>query len=108
MTETPVEWTATARQDLRSIVRYIARDSRENAQGVLARLEIRSAALAGQRERGRVVPELRAIGVLHYQELIERPWRIVYRVQADRVLVLAVLDGRRSLSALLMERLVRS
>lgn len=108
MTETPVEWTATARQDLRSIIRTIARDNPENAQGVLARLQARAATLAGQPERGRVVPELRAIGVLHYQEIIERPWRIVYRVQADRVLVLAMLDGRRSLSAVLMERLVRS
>jgi plasmid stabilization system protein ParE len=108
VTETPVEWTATARQDLRSIIRYIARDNPENAQGVLARLQARAATLVGQPERGRVVPELRAIGVLHYQEIIERPLRIVYRVQADRVLVLAMLDGRRSLSAVLMERLVRS
>ena len=52
-------------------------------------------------------PELRAVGTLHYQEIIERPWRIVYRVQGERVLVLAVLDGRRSLTALLLERLVR-
>jgi toxin ParE1/3/4 len=40
--------------------------------------------------------------------VIERPWRIIYRTEADQVLVMAVLDGRRELRSLLLERLVRS
>ena len=40
--------------------------------------------------------------------LVERPWRIIYRVEGKRVLVLAVLDSHRDLQALLLERLVRS
>ena len=103
-----VAWTATARRDLEAIIRYIARDSADKALAALERLESRAAALTTHPERGRVVPELRAVGTLHYQEIIERPWRIVYRVQGERVLVLAVLDGRRSLTALLLERLVHS
>jgi hypothetical protein len=61
-----------------------------------------------QAQRGRIVPELRAVGVLHYRELMERPWRIVYRIGASHVLVLAVLDSRRDLQSLLLERLIRS
>lgn len=45
--------------------------------------------------------------VLAYREIVEGPWRIVYRYDADRVYVTAVLDARRDLSSLLLERLVR-
>ena len=55
---------------------------------------------------GRIVPELRAVGVFVYRELVEGPWRIVYRFDADRIHVTAVLDARRNLSSLLLERLV--
>jgi toxin ParE1/3/4 len=108
MTGVRVDWSATARHDLESIVRHIAHDSLDMALAVLDRLESRVAALGTHPERGRVVPELRALGVLQYQEIIERPWRILYRVQGTRVLVLAVLDGRRSVSNLLLERFVRT
>lgn len=104
----PVDWTDTAREDLDSICLYIAADSLDNALTVLDRLESRAQSLASQPQRGREVPELRALGVHQYRELVERPWRIVYRIDSSRVLVLAVLDSRRSLSAVLMERLVRS
>ena len=98
----------TARRDLEAIVDFIAEDSIENALDVLDRLEERAESLEVAAERGRVVPELRAVDVHQYRELIERPWRIVYRIEADRVLVLAVLDGRRDLRSLLLKRLVGS
>jgi toxin ParE1/3/4 len=72
---------------------------------VLDKLQHRASALAIAAERGRIVPELRAVGVRHYRELIERPWRIIYRIEGARVLVLAALDGRRDLEALLLDRL---
>jgi toxin ParE1/3/4 len=48
------------------------------------------------------------VDVHQYREVIERPWRILYRIDGDTVLVLAVLDGRRELRSLLLERLLRS
>ena len=45
--------------------------------------------------------------ILTYRELLEGPWRIVYRYDADRIHVVAVLDDRRDLSGLLLERLIR-
>jgi toxin ParE1/3/4 len=72
------------------------------------RLGARAGALSTTPERGRKVPELAALDAHHYRELIERPWRILYRIEGDRVLVVAVLDGRRDLASLLIERLVRS
>jgi len=50
---------------------------------------------------------LKHLDVLTYRELIVRPWRIIYRFDAQRVYVLGVLDGRRDLASLLLERLTR-
>jgi toxin ParE1/3/4 len=108
MVERRVQWTATARRDLEAIVDFIAEDSIENALLVLERLKERAESLEVAAERGRVAPELRILDVHQYRELIERPWRIVYRTEADRVLVLAVLDGRRDVRSVLLERLLRS
>ncbi|MCF7983295.1 MAG: type II toxin-antitoxin system RelE/ParE family toxin [Thiohalocapsa sp.] len=107
MHERRVRWTETARADLELIVDFIAEDSVEDAVGALDRLEERAEALRLAAERGRVVPELKVVDVFQYRELIERPWRIVYRIEPDRVVVLAVLDGRRDLVSLMLERLVR-
>lgn len=75
---------------------------------VLDRLQERAEPLTTAAEFGRPVPELRSIGVHQYRELVERQWRIVYRIEPDSVMVLAALDGRRDLESLLLDRLVRS
>lgn len=108
MIERRVLWTRTARRDLDAIVAYIATDSIENALSVLDRLQERAESLTTAAERGRLVPELQSIDVHQYREIVERPWRIVYRIEPNSVMVLAVLDGRRDLESLLLDRLVRS
>ena len=107
MADFQVLWTDAARLDLERIVEFIAEENSANALSALARLKRRCQTLAALPERGRIVPELRAVDVLTYRELIEGPWRIVYRYDVDRVHVMAVLDARRELSGLLLERLVR-
>ena len=106
MAERAVSWTRTALGDLEALIDYIAGEDPGAAERILDRIEHRARGLGSQSTR--IVPELREVGVLHYRELIERPWRIVYRVEGGRVLVLAVLDARRDLQTLLLERLVRS
>ena len=107
MPEFEVLWTDAARLDLERIVEFIAEENPANALTALARLGRRCQTLTALPQRGRIVPELRAVDVLTYRELIEGPWRIVYRYDVDRVYIMAVLDARRELSGLLLERLVR-
>lgn len=107
MAEFRVFWTEAARTDLETIVSFIAEENPSNALHVLDRLEKRARTLRGFPERGRIVPELRAVDVFLYRELIAKPWRIVYRYDDKRVYVMAVLDSRRELTSLLLERLVR-
>jgi plasmid stabilization system protein ParE len=102
-----VLWTDTAIEDLGAIVDHIAADDVAAASAVLDRLQARAATLATLAARGRIVPELREIGITHYRELVERPWRLLYRMDAASVFVVAVLDSRRELDTVLLERLTR-
>ena len=86
MIERRVLWTLTAQSDLDAIVAYIATDSVENAMSVLDRLQERAEPLTTAAERGRLVPELWSIGVHQYRQLVERSWRIVYRIGPDTVM----------------------
>ena len=102
-----VAWTETAVRDLEELVAYIASHSDTKASRVLARLESRANTLTSTPARGRVVPELAHFGIRSWRELIVRPHRIIYRVDGHTVYVLAVVDGRRELHDLLLERLIR-
>ena len=108
MADFQVLWTEAARLDLAGIVEFIAEESGSvRALEALDRLERRCRTLATLPERGRIVPKLRLVDVYTCRELIEGPWRIIYRYDVDRVYVTAVLDARRDLAGLLLERLVR-
>jgi addiction module RelE/StbE family toxin len=103
-----VEWAEAAVRDLEEIVGYLAQESRPDAERLLRRVEDRAATLEASPARGRIVPELARFQMRTWRELVVRPYRIVYRIEADTVIVLAVFDARRDLENLLLERLLRS
>lgn len=100
-----VVWTATAKRDLQQISRYIAQDSIDNALAILERLQYKAAELTELPQRGRLLPELLDTGVSHYREILSKPWRIIYRIEQQTVIVIAVLDSRRNLQTILLNRL---
>jgi len=102
-----VVWTEAATADLVEVVSFIARSSPTEARRLLIRLRSKADSLERTPLRGRVVPESAASGTKAWRELIVKPYRIVYRVRKDTVSVGAVLDGRRDLEDLLLERLTR-
>ncbi|HMF48320.1 MAG TPA: hypothetical protein VK603_06750 [Candidatus Saccharimonadales bacterium] len=53
------------------------------------------------------MPELAHVGLYIYRELLVNPWRLVYRVSNAMVYVMMVIDGRRNVEDLLLERLLR-
>ena len=103
-----VLWTEIAARDLEEIVYHIARDSPGNARNVLKKLKDKAAALKDFPLRGRIVPELTRLGLRSWREIVSKPYRIVYRVDSQSVVVLAVFDSRRDLEDLLLERMVRA
>jgi toxin ParE1/3/4 len=89
-----VEISAEAERDLQQIADYIARDNPVAAEAWVTRL-VAAARAAGTNPRaGRVVPERRDPDV---REVFLRTYRIIYRVEAKRIVVLTVVEGRRRL-----------
>lgn len=100
-----VIWAVAAYDDLLGVIEYIAQDRPANAGKVLKSIKSRAATLHLSPQRGRMVPELQKQGIAQYRELVITPWRLIYRVADDTVLVLSVLDGRRNVEDLLLARL---
>ncbi|MBX3248339.1 MAG: type II toxin-antitoxin system RelE/ParE family toxin [Myxococcales bacterium] len=103
-----VVWTSGALADYEAILDFVTeRDGIEHAERLHRKLHPAVGRLATHPERCRVVPELRAVGVVTYRELIVKPYRVPFRVRGDDVLVLAVLDARRDLEETLFARLTQ-
>ncbi|MEI6069668.1 MAG: type II toxin-antitoxin system RelE/ParE family toxin [Methylococcaceae bacterium] len=102
-----VYWSKTAESDLIAIILFIRDTSPQAAAKVFANIKDKTAELVVFPERGRIVPELLAQGIGHYRKLIISPWRVIYRFSGAAVYVLAVLDSRRNVEDVLLERLIR-
>ena len=89
-----VRWTQRARDDLRDIHDFIARDSPRAAEALVERLLTATERLAAFPESGRVVPEFPALG---YREIIVSSYRVLYRLADHTVWITAVVHGRRLL-----------
>lgn len=89
-----VVWTKAALKQLRSIHDYIAADSIGYAKRLTDRLIKRSEQLANSPESGGRVLEYDNATI---RELLEGPYRIIYRIRPSRVDVIAVIHGARPL-----------
>ena len=89
-----VHWTNTAVEHLLAIYERIAQDAPLYAQRMVDRLTKRSEQIATFPESGRMVPEYDAPDI---REVIESPYRIIYRIKTDQIDVLAVVHGAQLL-----------
>ena len=89
-----VHWTDRAKHRLRLIHDYIAQDAPLVAPQVVERLISRSRQVGKAPYTGRQVPEYRREDL---REVLERPYRIIYRIRAERIDVIAVMHYRQLL-----------
>jgi addiction module RelE/StbE family toxin len=89
-----VYWTLNAIRHLASIYEYISVNSRTYAKRTVDKITRRSEQISDQPLSGRKVPEYEADDI---RELIEKPYRIIYRVKKDQIDVLAVIHGAQIL-----------
>lgn len=85
---------------------YLIEVDDKTAAKIIDRLEAAVNSLADLTERGSIPKELLSLGIHQYRQLIVKPYRIIYEQFSDKVIVHAVLDGRRDMQSLLMQRLV--
>jgi len=99
-----VEWSRAASTDLLNIIDYISEDNTADAISIFEKIRSKCETLNQSPERGRVVPELKEYGISSYHEIIVKPWRIMYRISDNKIYVLAVIDSRRTVEDILIER----
>jgi toxin ParE1/3/4 len=87
-----VVWTRPAVADVVQIREYIAQDSRRYASVVAERLLGAVERLPTFPLSGRIVPELNEPTL---REVIESPYRIVYRVRTDMIEIVTVVHAAR-------------
>jgi toxin ParE1/3/4 len=102
-----IVWSQDASDDLVDIVTYIKENSSKNiAKEIYQRIISHVEKVEGFPETGRVVPELMAIGIIDIREIIETPWRIMYRNTLNEIQIISVIDGRRNVEEILFRKVI--
>src|SRR3990172_3576004 len=88
-----ITWSPEAWEDIEAIASYIHKDSPLYAQQVVEELIAAARSLAQFPLRGRRVPEF----ISTHRERFIYSYRMIYRVEDRRVLIVAVIHGKRLL-----------
>jgi len=103
-----IVWTSIALEDLSEIIDYVScHDTAMAAIHLHDRIIANIETLPTHPTRCRVIPELREVGVSEFREALVGPYRVPFRVDRGRVVLLGVFDGRRDLQELLLARAMR-
>jgi toxin ParE1/3/4 len=98
--------TSAAWRDLEEIHDWIAEhDSPEKADYVLDRLNETAESVAALPHRGTRVKELPPETEVEYRQVFFKPYRVVYEIMRNEVVIHLIADGRRNLRSLLLRRL---
>lgn len=101
--------TKGAEQDIEAIYDHISEsDCITNADYVLDALMKVVERLARFPERGSYPKELAALGIKEYRQVLFKPYRVIYRVSANDVIIYLITDGRRDMQSVLARRLLGS
>jgi plasmid stabilization system protein ParE len=90
-----VEWAGPAILDVRAIKAYISKDSEAYANRFAERIIEAAESLQTLPLRGRTVPEANSESI---RELLFGSYRIIYRVEPTRVLLMTVVHAARDLA----------
>lgn len=97
----------SVKKDIEEIIDYFFDERPEYAQKIFLSLFEKINSLKSFPNRGRTVPELLEHNVNEYREIFETYWRIIYRIDDDIVEIFTVIDARRNVQDLLVEKLKR-
>src|SRR6056297_830546 len=89
-----VHWTKTAESHLDAIYAYISQDSRTYALRMVDKLTRKTEQIATYPLSGRSVPEYERDDL---REIIENPYRIIYRIIEDQIDIVAIVHTSRNM-----------
>lgn len=94
-------WSPEAIEDIESIASYIERDSAWYAKAVASKVVETAETIPQYPEWGRVVPE---VGDASICERFVYSYRIIDRIDSERILIAAVIHGSRLLQPFIPRR----
>ncbi len=86
-----VKWSVPAKNDLKQIHAYIAKDSKYYARNVIQEIVTKTETLTELPEMGRIVPETSDQNI---RELIVYSYRLIYKISEGGIEILAIIHGR--------------
>lgn len=87
-----VDWSQQAVRNLNDVLEYVAQASPRGAASIARSALALGDSLATLADRGRVVPE---IGREDVREVFAFRYRLMYRIEPERVVVVAFIHGAR-------------
>ena len=87
-----VKWSIPAKDDLKKIFEYIAKDSKFYAEKVADEIVEKSELLDKFPEMGRIVPEIEDSNI---RELIIYSYRLIYEISVKGIEILALIHGKQ-------------
>ena len=102
-----VYWSNIAKFDLELIIERLINEDENRAYDIYNLIKSSALDLPEFPNRGRIVPELEFFFIRNYREIIVKVWRIIYRIDGNSVYILAVLDSKRNVEDILLNRLLK-
>jgi toxin ParE1/3/4 len=87
-------WSPEAIEDIEAIASYIERDSPWYARAVVSKIVETAETIPDHPELGRIVPEIDDKSI---RERFVYSYRIIYRIEQERILIATVVHGSRLL-----------
>jgi len=101
-----VKITRNAENDLNEIINYISQNNPRTALVIMEKIISKIKTLEHFPYRGGYVPELLVRNIKDFRKITEVPWNIYYKVNDNIVNVLAIIDSRRNLKDILINKLL--
>ena len=102
-----VKMTLGAEKDLNEIIEYIAENNPRTALTIMEKIQKKIDSLDHFPYRGSFVPELLVKNIKDFRQISEHPWKIYYKIVENKVYIMAIVDSRRNLKDILMNKLLK-
>jgi len=94
-----------AENDLKEIIAYFYEINPEYSKELFQKIKSKIMDLKIFPSRGKIVPELDKQGIIKYRQILEGNYRIIYVIKNTFVQILVIIDSRRNLEEILLNKL---
>jgi plasmid stabilization system protein ParE len=104
-----IEWTPDGEEPFNEIVEYYGTRAGENiARNIFNKINKEIELLTKEEIKTKISPELKDIGINDIYQLTINPWIVYYKISEEnkKVKILLVLDGRRNLEKILIDKVI--